>query len=206
MYRNLNSAALGITGRQSELIELALTYGFDGLDLDMEAIVRRARASGIDKACRFVSSAGIRIGEFTVPIELTASEATFRSSLVELGEVAEIAASLKATSSRITVTPVSDGVPYQENFELHRARLADVAGALAPHGIRLGLALAAASSHWKDADVPFIHTTEALMTLIRTVGNPQIGLALDTWNWFVGGGSLDDLLAVSASDVVAFLD
>jgi hypothetical protein len=35
MYKNLNTAALGITGRQSELIELALTYGFRGLDLDM---------------------------------------------------------------------------------------------------------------------------------------------------------------------------
>lgn len=41
MYHNLNPAALGITGRQSELIELALTYGFGGLELDIAGIVKR---------------------------------------------------------------------------------------------------------------------------------------------------------------------
>ena len=50
MYRNLNPAALGVTGRQSELIELALTYGFKGLDLDIRSVVKRARTSGADQA------------------------------------------------------------------------------------------------------------------------------------------------------------
>ena len=32
MYKILNSQGLGVAGRQNELIELALTYGFDGVD------------------------------------------------------------------------------------------------------------------------------------------------------------------------------
>ena len=33
MFKNLSPSALGISGHQSEIIELALTYGFAGMDL-----------------------------------------------------------------------------------------------------------------------------------------------------------------------------
>ena len=35
MFRNLNTEALGITGQDSEIIELVLSFGFKGLDLDL---------------------------------------------------------------------------------------------------------------------------------------------------------------------------
>lgn len=204
MYRNLNPAALGMTGRQSELIELALTYGFTSLDVDMEAIVKRARNSGVEQARRFISSANIRGGEFSLPIDLTAPEATYRSNLVELDEFAQVAASLHTLACRATISPVCPaGVPYQENFESHRTRLAEAADVLAGHEISLGLAFLAAPGYRTQAESPFIHDSETLMTLIRTIGNSNVGLALDTWDWFVGGGSLDDLFAIAAEGIVS---
>ena len=59
MYRNLDAVALGISGRQSELIELALTYGFSGLDVDIASFLKRARNNGVEQACRFMNSAGL---------------------------------------------------------------------------------------------------------------------------------------------------
>lgn len=41
MYKNLNAEVLGVSGRQSELIELAMTYGFIGLDVDITEVVKR---------------------------------------------------------------------------------------------------------------------------------------------------------------------
>ena len=41
MYRSLNVETLGVTGRQSELIELVLSYRFKGLDIDIEAFARQ---------------------------------------------------------------------------------------------------------------------------------------------------------------------
>ena len=35
MYKVLNSKGLGVAGRQNELIELALTHGFQGVEIDM---------------------------------------------------------------------------------------------------------------------------------------------------------------------------
>ncbi|MFO7902525.1 MAG: sugar phosphate isomerase/epimerase family protein [Planctomycetota bacterium] len=204
MYRNLNPTALGMTGRQSELIELALTYGFSSLDVDMDAIVKRARASGLEQARRFISSANIRGGEFSLPVNLTASDATYRSNLAELDEFAQVAASLHSAACRATISPVCPaGVPYQEAFELHRTRLAETADVLAGHDIRLGLAFLAAPGYRAQAESPFIHDPDTLMTLIRTIGNPNVGLALDTWDWFVGGGSLDDLFVIPAEGIIS---
>ncbi len=64
MYKNLNSDALGISGRQSELIELALTHKFSGLDLDLAPLCRQVQSRGLEHARRFLDSAKLKIGGF----------------------------------------------------------------------------------------------------------------------------------------------
>lgn len=201
MFRNLNTVALGITGRQSELIELALTYGFGGLDLNMSTIARRARNNGVDQAKRFVASAGLRIGEFALPVEIVGDEAAFRSGLAELTEVAQIAEALEAYCCRFAIQPVSREAPYHEFFEMHRQRLTEVAEVLANHNVRLGLAFTAAPDQWKDAETAFIHEGEALMTLIRTIGKSNVGVALDIWEWVVGGSSVEQFKQIPGESI-----
>ena len=41
MYKILNSGGLGVAGKQNELIELALTHGFNGVEVDMVDLVGR---------------------------------------------------------------------------------------------------------------------------------------------------------------------
>ena len=56
MFKNLSPSALGISGHESEIIELALTYGFRGVDLDiadLEAAVQRVVSLGGTKLDRF---------------------------------------------------------------------------------------------------------------------------------------------------------
>ncbi len=201
MYRSLDAAALGISGRQSELIELALTFGFSGLDIDLTAIVKRARTGSIEQACRFLTSANLRIGHFALPLDFTGSETAFRTALGELKETAAVAGHLRASCCVATVRPASDDLPYHENFELHRNRLGAVANVLAEHDIKLGLAFQAAPNNWRGFDYPFIHEPDALLTLIKTIAATNVGLLLDTWNWFVGGGSLGELTELTAGRI-----
>ncbi len=203
MYKNLNPAALGITGRQSELIELALTYGFRGLDLDIPDVMKRARTRGLESARRYVSSAGVRVGEFPLTMNWCAAEIPYRGSLGELKEIAHVAASLGATVCTATVKPYSDDLPYHENFELHRRRLAEIGELLAGHDIRLGLAFQATPSAREGHSVPFIYQAGTLVTLINTVGSSQVGLTLDTWSWFVGEGTLELLRQLPPAQIVA---
>ncbi len=203
MYRNLNAGALGISGRQSELIELALTYRFGGLDVDLPAVVKRAQTSGVEQACRFMASADLRVGQFPLPLDCTTSETAFRAGLAQLREVAAVAESLHASCCVVTVKPASDDQPYHENFEMYRTRLGAVANVLAQHDIKLGLAFLASPCHWKGHEYPFIHEADALLTLIRTIGSSHVGLVLDTWSWFVAGSSLGELRELTGEQIVS---
>jgi sugar phosphate isomerase/epimerase len=203
MYKNLNPAALGITGRQSELIELALTYGFRGLDVDMSDVIKRARSRGLESARRYVASASVRVGEFPLIVDWLAADIPYRSGLVELQEIAQTAAALGATVCTATVRPYSDDRPYHETFELHRRRFAEIGELLAAHGIKLGLAFQAAAAHREGHAVPFIHEAETLVTLIKTIGSAHVGITLDTWTWFVGAGTFELLRQVPPQQIAA---
>lgn len=204
MYRNLNTTALGVTGRQSELIELALTYGFAGLDIDLSDIVKRARTRGLDSARRYVASAGLKMGEFALALDWRTSEVTYRTTLVSLKETAEIAAAFGAANCTTTIEPFAGELPYHEDFELHRRRLAEVGEILAAHQIRLGVALPFVPSGEDEADrTAFIRQPETLVTLIKTIGSPHVGLTLDTWTWYATGGTFEQLCEVPTAQLVA---
>ena len=64
MYKNLNATVLGVSGRQSELIELAMTYGFRGLDIDIVDLVKRTQRSEFEKAARYLFSAKMLVSGF----------------------------------------------------------------------------------------------------------------------------------------------
>ena len=77
MIKNFSHAALGINGRQSELIELALTYGFTGMDIDMQDMLRRSQRTDIQDASKYLEAAKIKIGGFDLGIDLDADEESF---------------------------------------------------------------------------------------------------------------------------------
>ena len=50
MYKNLNAQALGISELDSELIELALSYGFKGLSLNLVDFAAQVASQGMARA------------------------------------------------------------------------------------------------------------------------------------------------------------
>lgn len=202
MYKNLSPKALGISGRQSELIELALTYGFRGLDVDMADLAKRARNTSIEQAIRFLESAKIKIGGFDLPVNLRADEATFTQQLAQLNQVCETAAALKAQRAFTIIAPASDDLPFQPNFELHRQRLAQVAETLAKYNIRLAVGIQPTPALRENKNHTFIYQVETLLTLLKTVGEKNVGVLLDSWSWFVGDGGLDQIRELPADQIV----
>jgi sugar phosphate isomerase/epimerase len=203
MYKNLSADGLGISGRQSELIELSLTYGFRGLDLDIQDLIKRAQSGGVESACRFLESAKIEVGGFELPVRWLADEPTYKSDLEQLEVALEISAALGGKCCYTMIQPGSDELPYHENFELHRKRLAELAAILAKREMRLGLGLLAAPAHRVEKRFEFIYQADALLTLVKTVGAANVGLLYDTWNWHVGGGTLEQIRECGADGIVA---
>jgi len=195
MFKNLNPALLGISGRQSEIIELALTYGFRGLDLDLKEIAKRARSQGVDQAVRFIRSAKIQIGGVELPVRWRSDETVYKEELQALDELAGIANQAKVYCCTTCVLPESDELPYHENFERHRLRLAEIAQVLARHDVQLAVGFHAAPGRRVGRRFQFIQDANALAALLKSVPTGHVGLWLDTWDWYVGGGSVESLRA-----------
>jgi sugar phosphate isomerase/epimerase len=203
MFKNFNPAALGISGHQSEIIELALTFGFTGIDVNMAEFATRARLKGLDYARRLLSSAKLRIGTFSLPIEWDTDDETFQHELKKLPEYAECATALGCTRCTAVLAPAGERLPYHENFEFHRQRLHDICAVLKPAGVRLAVGFHAAEYLRRDKAFQFIHDLDALMLLLNMVAAPNLGLLLDVWEVVACGGNLDTIRKLPLNQIVA---
>jgi len=208
MYRSLNIDSLGITGRQSELIELALSYRFKGLELDMEGYARHVETKGIEHANRCIESAkkttvGLNIDVWEIPVDWNADEETIKTQITKIPALANAAKTIDATRCVTIVKPGSNTLALKDNFEFYAAKLNEIGELLAPHGVSLAVGFQAAATARADYEFEFVHTAETLQTLLSMVSAPNVGLYLDTWNWHLGGGTIDQVVALGMDKLVA---
>lgn len=202
MYKNLNPFVLGISGRQGELLEIAMTYRFKGVDIDIREAVKRADISGIDATTRYILSAPIKIGGFELPVRWAGAEADFKADLAELPKLLNVATALGANRCYTTVLPTSDDLPFHDNFKFTALRLRELAAPLAERGIKLGIDFHAAEERRNNGGYQFICQADPLLMLIQTINAENLGLMLDVWNWHLGGGTVDKLRALRGEQVI----
>jgi sugar phosphate isomerase/epimerase len=203
MFKNLSPSALGVTGHQSEIIELALTYGFRGMDLDVVDFATRARHRGMPYARRLIDSAKVRLGSFSLPMDWEADDEEFKKQLEKLPEYAQAAAEVGCTRCTAVLVPAGDQRPYHENFEFHRHRFTEICKALEPSGVRLGLGFHAAEYLRKDTAFQFIHDFDALTLLMNMIGAPNVGLLIDVWDMVASGQSIETIGKLPLGQVIA---
>lgn len=203
MFRNLSPQKLNVSGRQSELIELALTYGFRGLDVDMGQLAKRAANSTNEHASRFLRSGELKIGGFEIPINLYGDDASFASEIQRVSQIGELCQHNEAERCIVTIPATDANRSFQENFEFHRDRIGQAAQAFQPYNVRLGLTLLAdPSQETPSGQYEFIDKIESLLTLVKTIGVSNVGVTLDTWDWFVSDGGLDQIRELTVDQIV----
>lgn len=204
MYRNLSPRALGFSGTiQSEMIELALTYGFRGMDLDIVDFGQQVADFGMDHARRLIDSAKLQLGNFTLPVRISEDDASFEKDLAKLPGYAKLAAEMNCVHALTFLPPASDKVAYPEFFSLHSKRLTEVAKVLAPHGVKLAVEFLGPATLRAGKAHEFIHDLASTIKLIELIGQPNVGLLLDTWHVFTSGGSIADIKALDAKHIVS---
>ncbi|MEX0711244.1 MAG: TIM barrel protein [Pirellulales bacterium] len=191
MFKNLSPKALGVSASQGELIELALSFGFRGIDLDVVQFAEQVRDQGLPKARRLLDSAKLRIGTFALPFELDADDEAWKQGLDKLPELASLARELGGKRCQTTIAPASDTRPYHQNFEFHRQRLTEVAGKLEPAGVHLAVGFEAWAHEREGKAFEFIHDLDALLVLLGTVTARNVGLAIDLWQVWAASSSLE---------------
>jgi len=203
MFKNLDPSAPGAAGHQSEILELALTYGFRAVDLDMLEFAGRVKLHGMAYACRSLTSAKIRVGTFTLPVDCETDDDVFKQQAARIPEFIQIAKELGCTRALYTIAPAGDKRPYHENFELHRRRFGEICQVLETGGLRLGVGIRGAEGLRKDLAFQFIHSLDALLLLLNMVGASNLGLLVDVWDLTLAGASLENIQAIPPRQVVA---
>ncbi len=203
MYKNLNCELLGISGRQSEIIELALTYGFRGIDLDIDDLVKRCSRSSFESASRFLSSSKLNVATFQAPIDLDCDDETFTAKCAQLNVVAEIAGRVNASVAVVSVPAATDRLPYPEYFEVIRQRISQIAEVFAKENINVALTFSPQEAATDEKEFKFIRDVEGFVALFKACTNPNVGIVFDSWDWHIGGGSPETLDTIELSKVLA---
>lgn len=201
MYKNLDARALGISGRQSDLIELAMTYGFQGLQIDAVDLQRRTARTDFEKASRFLLSSGMRVSGFDVPCDLDSDDKVFEQSLKEVEAVVEVAGRVKARSGLLMIPSATNRAAFPQYFELIKSRIDRLVPIFSSHQVLLGLSFSTYAEDRKDRQYPFIQDVNGALALAQACGSNSVGLLVDTYHWTVGKGTWEQLASLSGARV-----
>ena len=198
MEKILNLSGLGVSGRQNELVELALTFKFNTVEVDMNDLIGRHDTMGKDFACQFLQSAKINIGSSVLPINLEASDEVFKTECEKIDTIVALCDELGAKRLRVPISTTTDEA-FQANFERYEKRLGELGDKFGAKGIQLGLVLQPKGS--SSFSNKFVETPEEIMTLVKTVGNANVGLCLDAWQWKASGGAMDQISELDVAKI-----
>lgn len=202
MFKNLCPEALGVSGQDSEIIELVLSNGFKGLDLDLPEFTQQVKTQGYAKASRLLVSARLKFGSFRLPVRWEEDSPEYQADLAALPEHLDLAAQLGCTRAVTMIEAGSDNRPFHQNFEFHRRRLAELGEMLAAKNIRLGVGFLAPLVCRAHHAFQFMQRVEEVMLMFGSLGSPNVGLALDTWHWHLGGGTIEQLRSLGPQKIV----
>jgi len=201
VFRNLSTIGLPLSGRPSELIELALSFGFDGMDIDILDFCQQAEIYGVDHARRLMVSARLQASSIHLPITLDGDDTTFASEVEQLPKLFEMAQATECNRATVTVVPGSNEHAFKDLFELHRSRLDQIGTLAAKHDLTVGLAIIPEAEQRADFVHQFIHNYEGLLGLISS-SHDSIGIVVDNWALHVGGESASVISQLPANRIV----
>ena len=203
MYKNLNCDLLGISGRQSEIIELALTYGFRGIEIDMDDLVKRCGRGSFESASRFLASSKLKIAGFDAPINLDSDDETFTTRLAQLNGVAEIAGRASANPAIVTIPHGTNRLPYPEYFDVVRKRIDQIAEIFAKEDVRVALTFNAHAPDAEEKQFKFVRDVEGFTAVVRACTSKNVAILYDSWNWFLGGGTAEQFEQIGLQRVAS---
>jgi sugar phosphate isomerase/epimerase len=181
---------------------IAAAAGFQGIGVSIAHIAELVEKDGADAVKQKFADAGLRIGSWGLPVPWSGPEDDYKEGLKGLPALAAAGQAVGATRVSIWVPAGSDDRPYAENFQWHVERFRPVCQILKDHGCSLGLEFIGPRTMRTERKYGFIYTLHGMIDLCQAIGTGNAGLLLDCWHWYTGLGTLSDIRALTADDVV----
>jgi sugar phosphate isomerase/epimerase len=198
MYKAFDAGSLGINTDLEGAIALAAKYGYQGLTVDMNAVAER----GASRVGDLLAEAHLLPAAFGLAADYRKGEDAFIEGLSVVATHAALAEQIGCTRCVTWVLSFSDELPPRENFKRHADRLGRCAALLADHGCSLGLEFLGPATMRASHEHEFIHTAAGMIELCDALGTGNAGLLLDAWHWYTSHGTVADLEALRAEQVV----
>lgn len=201
MKKGLTRAGLGNVGQLETFVKMAHQYGFEAIDSSGEELRTFIADKGAEGANEFLQEHRMGIGSIGLSVEWRGSEDRFLADLERLPQAAKAAATMGCTSCCTYVLPSTDLNPA-EFLSTATKRLRLCAQILGAYGVRLGLEYVGPHhlrTQWK---YPFIWDLNGTLDWIDVIHEPNVGLNLDTIHWYTTGSNADELLQLTAKQVV----
>lgn len=200
MLKGLSPGAVGVSFSSLEAsVEGARRFGFDSVEVNIGNIADRVESEGPDGI--LATFGDIVPAGWGLPTNWRAGEDAFQEDLPKLGRLAKAAAAIGCTRVSTWVLPGSNELPLDEHRALLQRRFSEIAKILGDHGCSLGLEFIGPKTLRDQFKYPFLYRSGEMLDLAHEAGD-NVGLLLDAWHWYTSGGTVADILAMQAKDVV----
>jgi sugar phosphate isomerase/epimerase len=202
MYKTLSPGAIGVKVNDlHEGLVAANVGGFRGLEVGAANLADEVDKHGVERVKKLFATHAILPAAFGLPTNWRNDEPTWRKELDLLPRLARAAAAVGITRTFTWVMPCSNDRAMEENRAFHIERFKPIADILADHGISLGLEFIGPRTLRESQTHEFIYRMDDMLELGREIGD-NVGVLLDCWHWYTSGGTLDEIRALKASQVV----
>ncbi len=198
----LSPGAIGVTGNQMQIIDLAARYGFESVEPQGEYLTSLSpdKLAGVLAAMK---DHGLVFGAAGLPVEFRQGEDKFAEGLKNLPPLAVGLNRAGVKRVGTWLMPGHSSLTYVENFRQHARRLRLVAKVLQDHDIRLGMEYVGTKTIWTRQRYPFIHTLKEMRDLMAEIGTGNAGVVLDSWHWWQADDTVAELLALKNEEVIS---
>ena len=202
MTIDLVGGAIGVSGNQTEMIDLAARHGFESVEAKPQDLAN-LNDDQRQRLLLHLKGKNLVWGAAGLPIEFRKEEETFREGLKRLPNL--MAGLQKAGVSRVGtwLSPSNDSLTYLQNFNQHVRRLREVSKILKDNGQRFGLEYVGTFNLRTRSKFPFVHSMVEAAELIDEIGTGNVGFVLDSWHWWTADESEADLLPLKNHQIVA---
>jgi sugar phosphate isomerase/epimerase len=201
MIKGISRAGIGQAGDFENLVKLAAAYEFGAVDASGAELEGLIAKFGKDGAIAFLRDKKVVIGSIGLPVEWRQTEEKFRSDLSQLALHAEAASALGCKTCCTYVLPSTDH-NTAHFMVLATRRLRVCAQILDAYGMKLGVEFVGPHhlrTAWKH---PFIWDLDSTLDWIDTIDQRNVGLLFDAYHWYTNEHTLEDILKLSASEIV----
>lgn len=202
MTIHLDCGSIGVKATQPQALDYAARFGFESVTAD-SAWLAAQDASGLQRFLDDMKAKNVVWANSGLPVEFRKSDEEFTKTLKDLPVRAEALRRAGVTRVSTWILPASDTLTYVENLEVHARRLRECARILGSRGLRLGLEYVGPKTLWAARRYPFVHTCREMRDLVHAIGEPNVGLLMDSWHWYTAGDGSAELAALQNKDVVS---